>query len=224
MHRHLEGINRDNLFFQDNTNTLMSIGYFDDISLSALRVSIQMYDANKLSKMTVRYDAPKMQFDSASTLWMLYNVNIREFQNEKEILKYSDSLIINLNFKPHQILREQQKPDEMNYTEMGEFISAKRESGYNMAKWTVEYYSKISFPFASFIVVLFGVPFSINKKRAGMSVQFGISLLICFIYLVFMKVTNVFGYNGDLNPLLTSWLANIVFFIAAILNLYRSNK
>jgi lipopolysaccharide export system permease protein len=93
-----------------------------------------------------------------------------------------------------------------------------------MAKWTVEYYSKISFPFSSFIVVLFGVPFSINKKRSGMSVQFGISILICFIYLVSMKITNVFGYNGDLNPLLTAWLANIVFFIAAILNLYHSNK
>ena len=224
MHRHLESINRDNLFFQDKSNTLMNIGYFDDISLSALKVSIQMYDQNKLSKMVTRYDAPRMKFDSTTTLWTLYDVNIREFQNDKEILKNADSLVINLNFQPHQILREQQKPDEMNYTEMGEFISTKRQSGYNMAKWTVEYYSKTSFPFASFIVVLFGVPFSLNKRRAGMSVQFGISLLICFIYLVFMKITNVFGYNGDLNPLLTAWLANIVFFIAAILNLYRSNK
>lgn len=224
MHRNLESINRDNLFFQDKSNTLMNIGYFDDISLSALKVSIQMYDQNKLSKMVARYDAPRMKFDSATTLWTLYDVNIREFQNDKEILKNADSLVINLNFHPHQILREQQKPDEMNYTEMGEFISTKRQSGYNMAKWTVEYYSKTSFPFASFIVVLFGVPFSLNKRRAGMSVQFGISLLICFIYLVFMKVTNVFGYNGDINPLLTAWLANIVFFIAAILNLYRSNK
>jgi lipopolysaccharide export system permease protein len=224
MHRNLGYINRDNLFFQDKSNTLMNIGYFDDISLSALKVSIQMYDQNRLSKMVARYDAPKMQFDSTTTLWTLYNVKIREFQNDKEILKNADSLVINLNFKPHQILREQQKPDEMNYTEMGEFISTKKQSGYNMAKWTIEYYSKISFPFASFIVVLFGVPFSLNKRRAGMSIQFGISLLICFIYLVFMKITNVFGYNGDLNPLLTAWLANIVFFIVAILNLYRSNK
>jgi lipopolysaccharide export system permease protein len=224
MRRHLESVNKDNLFFQDKSNTLMCLGYFDDNTLIASRVSIQIYADTNCSKMVSRYDAPSMQFDSTNTQWILRNVMQRTFTDGKEMVHKYDSLPIKLNFRPYQILREQLKPDEMNYYEMGEFISAKRKSGYDMSKWLVEYYSKISFPFASFIVVLFGVPFSINKRKTGMSVQFGISLLICFIYLVFTKVSNVFGYNGDLNPLLTAWLANIVFFCAAIINLIRIKK
>jgi lipopolysaccharide export system permease protein len=224
MHRHLESVNKDNLFFQDKSNTLMSLGYFDDNTLTASRVSVQIYADTNLSIMTSRYDAPQMQYDSTNTKWILHNVMKRTFFDGKEYVQKYDSLSMKLNFRPYQILREQQKPDEMNYYEMGEFISAKRRSGYDMSKWLVEYYSKISFPFASFIVVLFGVPFSINKRKTGMSVQFGVSLLICFIYLVFMKVANVFGYNGDLNPMLTAWLANIFFFTAAIINLVRMKQ
>ena len=224
MHRHLESVNKDNLFFQDKSNTLMSLGYFDDNNLTASKVSVQIYADTNLSIMTSRFDAPIMQYDSLNTKWILRDVTKRTFSDGKEHLQKFDSLSMKLNFRPYQILREQQKPDEMNYYEMGEFISAKRRSGYDMSKWLVEYYSKISFPFASFIVVLFGVPFSINKRKTGMSVQFGVSLLICFIYLVFMKVANVFGYNGDLNPMLTAWLANIFFFGAAIINLVRMKQ
>ncbi len=224
MHRHLESVNKDNLFFQDKSTTLMSLGYFDDNNLTAYRVSVQNYADTNLSMMVSRFDAPQMRYDSANSSWILRDAMERRFAQGREAIFKHDTLSLKLNFRPYQILREQQKPDEMNYYEMGEFISAKRRSGYDMSKWLVEYYNKISFPFASFIVVLFGVPFAINKRKTGMSVQFGISLLICFIYLVFMKVSNVFGYNGDMNPMLTSWLANIVFFIAAIINLIRIKK
>ena len=39
-----------------------------------------------------------------------------------------------------------------------------------------------------------------------------------------MKTSQVFGYNGDLNPLLTAWLANIIFLGLALINLLRVQK
>ena len=39
-----------------------------------------------------------------------------------------------------------------------------------------------------------------------------------------MKASQVFGYNGDLNPLVTAWLANIIFLAAGIVNLFRVQK
>jgi len=55
-------------------------------------------------------------------------------------------------------------------------------------------------------------------------VQLGISLLICFVYLIFSKVSQVFGYNGDIPPLLTAWAANILFFAAALVVMARVPK
>jgi lipopolysaccharide export system permease protein len=88
----------------------------------------------------------------------------------------------------------------------------------------VDFYGKISYPFAAVIVVLFGVPFASVRRRGGTGVQLGISLLICFIYLIVMKVSQVFGYNGDVNPLLTAWAANLVFFAGAITVIVRVRK
>jgi len=39
-----------------------------------------------------------------------------------------------------------------------------------------------------------------------------------------MKVSQVVGYNGDVNPLLTAWLANLIFLAAGIFNMIRVRK
>ena len=74
---------------------------------------------------------------------------------------------------------------------------------------------------ASIIVVIFGLPISANRRKGGLAVQIGINILVTFIYLVFMKVSQAFGKNGALDPLITAWFANLVFLSAALINLPR---
>ena len=112
----------------------------------------------------------------------------------------------------------------MDYETLKKFIENQQRAGQDVSKWLVDFYSKISFPFASMIVVLFAVPFASVKRRGGIGVQLGISLLITFIYLIFLKVSQVFGYNGDIHPLLTAWLANILFLIGAMYLTIRVQK
>jgi lipopolysaccharide export system permease protein len=112
----------------------------------------------------------------------------------------------------------------MSYYDLKEFIQNQQRAGQDASRWLVDFYSKISYPFATFIVVLFGVPFASIRRRGGIGVQLGISLLVCFIYLIFMKVSEVFGYNGDIHPLLTAWSANMLFFAAAVVVTLRVPK
>jgi lipopolysaccharide export system permease protein len=37
----------------------------------------------------------------------------------------------------------------------------------------------------------------------------------------FVKISQVFGYNGDMNPVLTAWFANIIFLAIALVNFLR---
>jgi lipopolysaccharide export LptBFGC system permease protein LptF len=39
-----------------------------------------------------------------------------------------------------------------------------------------------------------------------------------------MKVSQVFGYNGDIDPLLTAWSANILFLGGAVFVMVRVQK
>ena len=112
----------------------------------------------------------------------------------------------------------------MDYYTLRDFIESQKRAGQDIARWEVNFHSKISFPFATVIVVLFGVPFSSIRRRGGVGVQLGISLLVSFVYLIVMKISQVFGYNGDINPLLTAWSANLLFFAGAVTVILRVPK
>ena len=149
----------------------------------------------------------------------------RAFNQRKEKMITADRLTIDtLHFLPADIVKKEENPDEMDYFELQRFIERQQRTATDVARLQVDFYSKVSFPFASFIVVLFGVPFSFGKRRGGLAVQFGISVAICFIYLIFMKTSQVFGYNGDLQPLLTAWLANLIFLAGGVVNIFRIQK
>lgn len=214
-----------NIYLQDSPTRILSIGYFDDTREVASRISIQDFSDTNLTMLVARIDAQTMEWDTTQRRWMLRHGTKRWFDREKESLQqFAMQPADNLHFDPEDLRKKQEHPDEMDYRTLERFIENQKRAGQNVAQWLVDFHSKISFPFASVIVVLFGVPFASVKRRGGIGVQLGISLLICFIYLIFMKVSQVFGYNGDMHPLLTAWLANLIFLAAAFYVMLRVPK
>lgn len=214
-----------NIYFQDSPTRILSMGYFDDTREIGSRVSIQDFSDTNFTMLVARVDAQSMEWDSTGRRWMLRSGARRWFADGKETMtQFEMQASEKLNFDPEDLRKKQEQPDEMEYRTLEKFIENQQRAGQDVSRWLVDFYSKISFPFASVIVVLFGVPFASVKRRGGIGVQLGISLLICFIYLIFMKVSQVFGYNGDINPLLTAWLANLIFLAGAAYITFRVPK
>ena len=214
-----------NLHFQDGPARLVTIGFFDERRNSAARISVQDFSDRNLVDPVRRYDAQEMLWDSTRSAWTLSKGIEREFHGVRESVRPFSSLTLKLPaVTPERIAKMQLKPDEMLYGDLRRFVDEQERSGNNVARWLVDLYSKISFPFANFIVVLFGVPFSSVKRRGGLAVEFGISVLISFVYLAFMKASQVFGYSGALDPLVTAWLANGIFLVAGIAIMLKVQK
>ena len=225
LHKDVVNASGANIYIQDTRTRFLSLGYFDDTRNIATRVSIQDFNPADPTVMTERMDAVTMAWDSASRSWTLNTGTRRWFTADREQLEqFTTRSAGQLHFDPDDLRKKQEKPDEMDYYTLQKFIRNQENAGQDVARWLVDFYSKISFPFASVIVVLFGVPFASQKRRGGVGVQLGISLLICFIYLIFMKVSQVFGYNGDIDPLLTAWSANILFLGGAVFVMTRVRK
>jgi lipopolysaccharide export system permease protein len=163
-----------------------------------------------------------MIYDSTSGDWVAKNGVKRFFLVDEQKAEYFESLKIDdLNFKPADLLSKQQKPEEMNLDDLKKFIRNLERAGNDPTGTLIEYYSRFSFPMASIVCVIFGLPLSANRRKGGVAVQVGISILVTFIYLVFMKISQAFGKNGALDPLLTAWFANLVFLILGLINLPR---
>lgn len=214
-----------NIYIQDSPTRILSMGYFDDQGETASRVSIQDFSDTNFTVLVARVDAQSMEWDSTGRRWMLRSGVRRWFADNREHMeRFEMAPSDKLHFDPEDLRKKQEQPDEMEYRTLEQFIENQRRAGQDVSRWLVDFYSKISFPFASVIVVLFGVPFASVRRRGGIGVQLGISLLICFVYLIFMKVSQVFGYNGDINPLLTAWLANLIFLVGAVYVTFRVPK
>jgi lipopolysaccharide export system permease protein len=224
-HKNIEYISKSNIFIQDSETRILSIGSFDDERNVASNVSIQDFSKFDLTKLTTRYDASRMRWNPTDNTWNLEEGMKRTMNDTADVVeRFSVLSIGRLNFNPEDIKKKQLKPDEMDFNELQQFIENQRRAGHDVSQWLVDLYSKVSFPFANFIVVLFGVPFSSVKRRSGLGVEFGIAVGICFAYMIFLKISQAFGYNGDLDPLLTAWLANLIFLVLGIYNLWRVPK
>jgi lipopolysaccharide export system permease protein len=221
------------LFFQDGRTRLVSINYYEGVKRIGYRVSVEEFADTNATVLHRRYDARQMEWghpwasegDSTRDGWILTNGAVREFEGENQRITAFEHLALGrLSISPTDIEKKQRRPDEMNYPDLREFIANQQKAGQDVSRWMVDYHNRIAFPFASVIVVLFGVPFASIKRRSGIAIDFGVCVAVTFIYLGFMKTSQVFGYNGDLNPLLTAWLANLIFFFLAIINLFRVPK
>ena len=223
----VQGFNK--LYFQDSKNRIVLIEQFNEIEMTGNRVSILIFDPDTLTNLVRRVDAARMKWENNE--WVLEKAVARELKPNGETIISYDSVPVTgvagmkkLNISPEQIIKKQLKPDEMNYSEIKNFIENQRNNGQNVDRVLVDFYSKISFPFSSFIVIIFGISISTgSKRRKGLALQFGISILVSFLYLGFVKISQTFGYNGDLNPVLTAWMANIVFAAVGGINLYFKN-
>ncbi|MCO6473979.1 MAG: LptF/LptG family permease [Melioribacteraceae bacterium] len=214
-----------NIFFQDTKTKIVTISYYDVERDQANRISIQEFDDNKQINLKSRIDAEKMKFDSLTGSWVIINGYQRFFVDDSIKADKIDTLFINnLNFSPAEVIKKQRKPEEMTLTELSEYSKEILRTGNDPTRIEIEYHSRFAFAFSSLVVILFGLPISINKRRGGLAIQFGINLLITFIYLIFMKVSQSFGKNGVLEPIITAWIANFIFLAAAVFNLYRVRK
>lgn len=211
-----------NIFFQDQRTRIVGISYFDNNANQATRVTIQDFSINDITQMTSRIDATSMIYDSVKTKWVAIRGVKRTFDNAGQTDFYFDSLDIkDLNFIPDDLLKKQQKPEEMNLSELDELIDNQKRAGNDPTSTLIEYHSRLAFPAASLVVVLFGLPISANKRKGGLAVQVGINILVTFIYLVFMKISQAFGKNGALDPFVTAWAANFIFLAGAVYNIFR---
>lgn len=208
-----------NIYFQDSLNRNVNFSYFDDFRLEAFRVSIQEFDTTAV---TMRLDAPRISYDTVSNVWVAFNGVERKFVHDQETAEsFQEKKIYGLRFKPTDLTMKQMRPEEMNLTELNNAIEEQRFAGYDPRRYEIEYHSRFAFAATGLIVVLFGLPLSANKRKSGMALQFGINLLITFIYLGVMEITKAFGKNGALSPVMTAWLVNYIFIIAAFISLVR---
>ncbi len=177
-------------------------------------------------RITQRIDASSMRYDSTAKRWVLINGVARNFDDPSHIgtTKFEERPIDFLPITPEELNLSQQNVKELTLEELRDRIEQERIGGRVVTGLMIDYHSKFAFPFAAFIVIFFGIPFTTAQRKGGAGVQIAVTALISAIYLVLSEVSKTFTYGADLPPALTAWMANIVFMLVGMFNLYRIER
>lgn len=211
-----------NLYFRDNPTTNVIIQYYDSETKTGNKTIIETYSTEKSPRLLKRIEARKIIWDSVNSDWILLAGLIRDLSREKITMQPFDSLNPHISISHERISQLKRSPEEMNYNELKDYIDILKQGGKDVRQQMIEYYGNFAFPFANFIVVLFGVPFASVRRKGGLAVQIGAALVISFLYLVFTKISQTLGLATEIEPILAGWGANIIFFILGIFTIFKT--
>ncbi|HRE57580.1 MAG TPA: LptF/LptG family permease, partial [Candidatus Kapabacteria bacterium] len=62
------------------------------------------------------------------------------------------------------------------------------------------------------------------RRRNGLALQIAAAMIVSFVYLVFLKIGQAIGYSYALDEAIVGWLPNIVFFIVALITVWRTRS
>lgn len=217
------GGSRSNFNVLDQPHRLVTIGYFDDVQNICYNVSVQEFEG---PSMQWRIDAKQMIFDTTRNRWVLQEAICRRFTLSPEEYSFVAAVdSFSFSFTLRDLRENTSALDLLTLPDHRAFIEKRKRGGFEaLDEALVKYHSKIAFPVACMIVVLIGVPLSAAKKRSGLALEAGISILVGFIYLGLQQTFATLGYKGEIPPWLAAWFPNFLFLAVGLVMLWRAQK
>jgi lipopolysaccharide export system permease protein len=145
--------------------------------------------------------------------WNFKDVTISNFSEDGSVkVSQYPELAMELSEKLDDFQKLEKNADEMGFQELWGYIRRLQEEGYFSLRYTVDLYNKISFPFASFILPLLGIPFAMMRvESGGAAAGIGLGVILSFAFWVTTALSTSLGYGELLPPIVAAWIPNLIF-------------
>ena len=98
------------------------------------------------------------------------------------------------------------------------------DSGQLMNAYSVEIHKKFALAVACFVFVLLGAPIALRFPRGGVGLTIGVSLFVFALYYVCLIAGESLGKRGLMPPVVSMWMANVIFAALALVMLSRMGR
>jgi LPS export ABC transporter permease LptG len=212
---------RQNVFFRDAGNRYFYVNLFNEENM--IMQDIMVYELSR-EKSPRTIIAKKGEW-VADTL-KLENGTVYNYDEEGKITYEMTFATMDIMIKEdlQNFFKNQRTPQEMSSSELRQQISILQQAGADTKNFEVVLHMKYSVPFSGLIFVLLGVPLGLRVKKGGKATGIIISIVLVFIYYIFVSTARSFGNEGVLDSVLAAWLPNIIFAILGIIIIFRAEK
>ena len=171
---------------------------------------VTVLEVDRDFRLTSRLDARRAHWTASG--WELSEGAYREIGPEGQVQTVPFVwTALDLREEIEDFTRIQKPVSAMSYRELRDYVGELEAAGFQVKKYLVELYSKVSFPLVNLVMVLVAIPFAIHSPRGGRLFGIGLAIAIMAGYLVVHYVAIAFARADLLPPLLAAWTANVIF-------------
>ena len=163
-----------------------------------------------------RIDADRAEFKDGH--WTLRQLEVKDFSVGTGYRATAvPSMEVALNLKVDDLKVLDNNADNPSYRKLREYAENLQRGGYQAFRYMTMMHSKISSPFAAFVMVVLGIPFAMrNSRSGGIALGIGASVGIGFGYFVINAVLLSYGRSGVLPAVAAAWGANVIFCLVGV--------
>jgi len=163
-----------------------------------------------------RMDAESAEFHDGR--WTLKGLVIKDFsQGRVYAVRQAKTMDVPLNLKLDDLRVLDNNADNLSFRKLKEYADNLQSGGYQAFRYLTMMHTKLSAPFAAFVMVILGIPFAFrNSRSGGAALGIGASIGIGFAYFVVNAMLLSYGRSGVLPPMVAAWGANIIFCLGGV--------
>ena len=211
-----------NKYFKLDSFSYAGIRYYDTASKTGSNFFVQRFDGTQL---VYNMQAQSLSWDTATHKWKLDKVTERTINGLAHSIVESDSKMMNFNFKPRDLRRDDYMKDKLTTPELSEFIQLEKLRGSeNVNSLILEKQNRNATPVSVFILTIIGATIASQKIRGGSGFHLAVGVLICVIYILVGRFSAVFSLKANFDPVVAAWLPNVVFGFLAWILYRRASK
>ena len=184
------------------------------IRITAFFGGLNVYEVDpETFQLKRRVSATRARWSPQQKVWVLEGGWVRDFDGGK-ITSYTPFTVYSLselNESPSYFNREVRQSDQMNWTELDNYIHEMHQAGFDVSKLTVQWHEKFAFPMIAPIITLLAIPFAFLVGTRGAVGGIALGVGIAIVYWAASALSEALGGVGQLPAVLAAWSPNMVF-------------
>lgn len=173
--------------------------------------------------------ANKALYDPRTGSWTLKKVSIVSIAPDMRHIGVEKMEDLEIRFpEPIRFFENPSRdPSELNVFELEEEIARRRELGFSVSQYRVQYHASLSFPFMCLIVTLVGAivgGMGSHRSTGPLVRSILISVATMFIYILVYNLGKNLGNTGVLSPITAGWGPTVIFLLIGLVLVARNRK
>ena len=171
--------------------------------------------------LTQIYTASRARWLPKKGGWELYKGTNHFISKTNSLSRVSsfEEFFIPSGSTPAKLIKEINKPGEMNFVRLQRFIALQRDSTIHTGDYNeacVTFHGKFAKPIACLLIALIGAPLGILPRRSHSGWNYIILSFIIFQFYMTQSVCNSLAEANKLTPIFAAWFPNIVLLLIAV--------